>query len=72
MAEFSKTEAATASPSLHFRLSIDQREQRVLEIALTGDTLPVLPDSLEAQGNSLPERVPSIYWTTTGNGWVCG
>ena len=50
-----------------YGLSIDRRERKALEMALAGDTLTVLTDSLEVQADVSTEgEPPSICGTTTG------
>ena len=53
-----------------YGLSIDPREQKALERAIAGRTLPVLPDSLEVQADSLLEQNPLDLWDDNGNGRI--
>ena len=53
-----------------YGLSIDRRERKALEMALAGDTLTVLADSLEVQVDVLPKENPLDLWDDNGNGQI--
>ena len=55
---------------LKYGLSIDDTERKALENALSGDTLTVFSDSLEALSNALVEKSPLDLWDDNGNGQI--
>ena len=44
--------------------------RKALEKVLSGDTLTVFPDSLEALSNALVEKSPLDLWDDNGNGRI--
>ncbi len=55
---------------LKYGLSIDETERDALEKALAGDSLTVLPDSLDALATSQKEKSPLDLWDDNGNGQI--
>ena len=55
---------------LKYGLSIDETERKALEEALAGDSLIVLPDSLEGLADSKMGKSPLDLWDDNGNGQI--